>query len=456
MYAIIDLETTGGNAKSDKIIEIAIVLHNGEAVEEEFSTLINPERRVPYRITGITGINDVMVKGSPKFYEIARRVVEMTEGRILVAHNARFDYQFLRNAFKELGYDYKRDVLCTLTLSRKLLPGQRSHSLKNLCLALDIPLPVQHRALEDTRATIQLLEILLKMKEGDPLALGKAAPGRMGPEASLHKEMIDALPHTTGVYYFYNARRDLIYIGKSVNIRSRILSHFSNQTTSKALEMKGQIDHIRYEETGSELVALLKESEEIKQYKPIYNRAQRRSVFNHGIFSHYNEEGYLQLRVERLKKKGAEAEAAFASAKEAKGFLERMLQNFELCQRHLGIHRLSGPCFYHSIHKCRGACVGKEGPESYNLRVDQVLQKLRYQHVNMLIMDRGRHENEKSLVGVVNGKYLGYGFLESELVDNDPQLLLKCLHAKMDNRDVRQIIKLFLRQEKPEQILTWE
>lgn len=456
MYAIIDLETTGGNAKSDRIMEIAIVLHNGEEVEEEFSTLINPERRVPYRITGITGINDVMVKGSPKFYEVAKRVVEMTEGRILVAHNARFDYQFLRNAFKELGYDYKREVLCTLALSRKLLPHLRSHSLKNLCQSLEIPFSVQHRALEDTKATIQLFEMLLDLRDGDHLALGKPAPGRMGPEASMHKDMIDALPHTTGVYYFYDAQRELIYIGKSVNIRSRILSHFSNQTTSKALEMKARIDHIRYEETGSELIALLKESEEIKQYKPVYNRAQRRSVFNHGIFSHYNEDGYLQLRVDRLRKWGAEAEAAFASTREAKGFLERMLQEFELCQRHLGIHRLTGPCFYHSIHKCHGACVGKESPEEYNIRVEKVLNKLRYQHVNMLIMDQGRHENEKSLVGIANGKYLGYGFLEKELIDNDPQLLLKCLHAKMDNRDVRQIIKLYLRQEKQEQVFTWE
>ncbi len=456
MYAIIDLETTGGTVKSDKIIEIAIVLHNGEEVEEEFSTLINPERRIPFRISEITGINDPMVKSSPMFFEVARRVVEMTEGRILVAHNARFDYQFLRHAFRELGYNYKKDVLCTLTLSRKILPVQRSYSLKNLCQVLDIPLRVQHRALEDARAATHLLEILLKMKKEASLTIGKEAPGSLGPEASRHKEMIDALPRTTGVYYFYNSRRDLIYIGKSVNIRSRILSHFSSQNTARAVRMKAQIDHIRYEVTGSELVALLKESEEIKQFKPIYNRAQRRSVFSFGVFSARNEEGYLQLWVERLKNKRVEAEAAFASAKEAKGFLERMLQDFELCQRHLGIHRFNGPCFYHSIHKCRGACVGKESPREYNIRVEQVLQKIRYRHVNMLIIDRGRHENEKSLVGVMNGKYLGYGFLERELINNDPQLLLKCLHEKMDNRDVQQIIKLFLHQEKQEQVLTWK
>lgn len=456
MYAIIDLETTGGNANSDKIIEIAIVIHNGEEVVDEYSTLVNPERRIPYRITGITGINDIMVEGAPKFYEVAKQVVEITDGHILVAHNARFDYQFLRNAFKELGYPYKREVLCTLALSRKLLPQYKSHALRKLGVALNFNLPIQHRALGDAYAATQLLELLLQIQDGDPLVLGKPAPGRMGPEASMHKEMIDALPNSTGVYYFYNARRDLIYIGKSVDIRSRILSHFSNHTTAKALEMKAQIDHIRYEETGSELVALLKESEEIKQFKPIYNRAQRRSRFNYGVFSSYSEDGYLQFRVDRLRKRGAEAEAAFSTTREAKGFLERMLQKFELCQRHLNIHRLTGPCFYHSIHKCHGACVGKETFEDYNLRAEKVLETLRYQHGNMLIIDKGRHEKEKSLVGIVNGKYLGYGFLEAEFIGNEPQLLLQSLHAKMDNKDVRQIIKLFLRQEKPERVLSWE
>ncbi len=455
MYAIIDLETTGGNASSDKIIEIAIVLHNGEEVEDVWATLINPEKRVPYRITGLTGISNDMVKGAPKFYEVARKVVEMTEGRTIVAHNARFDYQFIRNAFKELGYPFKSEVLCTLALSRKLLPNQSSYALRKLCKTLDIPLTVQHRALGDAKATAELLEILLKIKAGDPLILGKPAPGRMGPEASLHKEMIDALPHSTGVYYFFNARRDLIYIGKSVDIRSRILSHFSNHSTVKALEMKQQIAHIRYEETGSELIALLKESEEIKKYQPVFNRAQRRSEFRIGVFSHFDEKGYLQFRVDRMRKRGIEAEAAFTSVREAKGFLERMLHEFELCQRHLGIHRLTGPCFYHSIHKCRGACIEKESPEDYNARAEGVLDKLRYRHGNMLIVDKGRHEEEKSLVGIVNGKYIGYGFLESELMSNDSQLLLNCLHAKMDNRDVRQIIKLYLRQDKQEQIMTW-
>jgi len=455
MYAIIDLETTGGNAQSHSIIEIAILLHNGEMVEETYSTLVDPERRIPYRITSITGITNDMVIGAPKFYEVARKVVELTEGRTIVAHNAKFDYQFLKSAFKDLGYTYKRDVMCTLALSRNLMPELKSYSLKNLCKRLDIENEAAHRALGDAKATVELLEILLKMKSGDPIELGKPTPGRMGPEASMHKEMIDALPHTTGVYYFYNERRDLIYIGKSVDIRSRILSHFSNHTTKRALEMKLNLSHIRYEETGSELIALLKESQEIKQYQPIYNRAQRKSKFRIGIFSYLNQEGYRQFRVERMKKSGPAPLATFSNTREARRFLDWTVRKFELCQKHVGLHKMKGACFYRNIHKCHGACIGEESAEDYNVRAEQVVDRLRYEHNNMLIVDKGRHEQEKSIVGVQNGRYLGYGFIETELMENPVEMLLECLEPKMDNRDVRQIIKLYLRQEKEERILTW-
>lgn len=456
MYAVVDIETTGGNAKSDRIIEIAVLLHDGEKITGEFSTLVQPERHLPYRISGITGISKQMLEGAPKFYEVARQVVEMTEGRTIVAHNARFDYQFLRNEFGSLGFDYTRDTLCTLQLARRLVPGKRSYKLSYLANTLGIEMKTHHRAKADAETCAKIMVELLRLKKGNPEVELLSDNRRLSPDAEMHKELIDQLPHETGVYYFYNKERDLIYIGKSVDIRGRILSHFSNDTTAKAVEMKQHIVHIDYELTGSELVALLKESEEIKRYKPRFNRAQRKSRFNYGLYAETDANGYLQFKTERIKENGPSPVAAFSSFKESKGYLYGMLEKYELCQSLTGLHRMSGPCFYHSIRKCAGACVGKESAEDYNARARKVISHVQYDKPNMLIVDVGREEGEKSLVCVENGIYLGYGFVETEFLDNDVSLLKACLESRMDNKDVRQIIKLYLRQEKPEAIRTWD
>lgn len=456
MYAIVDIETTGGNTTSDRITEIAILLHDGTKVVDEWSTLVNPCKRIRHRITEITGITNEMVATAPKFFEVARKIVEMTEGATFVAHNARFDYNFIKNEFKSLGYPYKRKKLCTVELSRELLPGLRSYSLGKLCKELDIVNEDRHRARGDAMATVQLFERLLDIREGRTATpLGETRLSRMGPEANLHKEQIDQLPRDTGVYYFYNAHHQLIYIGKSVNIRSRVLSHFANNTTAKALDMKANIAHIRCAVTGSELVALLKESEEIKRFRPPFNRAQRRSRFTTGLYADYDADGFLNFRVERLRKNSPQPLTAFSTARKARSFLEYMVEEHELCQKLCGQHKLRGPCFHHSIHKCRGACVGKEYPLEYNLRAEAVIHRVQYSEENVLIIDKGRHENEKSVVCVENGKYLGYGFIENELLDNDVRLLKSVIQPFMDNKDVRQIINLYLRQEKPEQVIVY-
>ena len=454
MYAIVDIETTGGNTNSDRITEIAILIHDGEKVVEEFASLVNPGKRIPYRISSITGITNEMVAEAPKFYEIAKQIVEMTEGKTFVAHNAKFDYNFVKNEFKALGYEYKRKKLCTVEMSRSLIPGLKSYALGKLCKTLGIVQKIHHRALEDANATAALFRHLIELREGrsaEPISETRLS--RMSPEANLHKEQIDQLPNETGVYYFYNAWHQLIYIGKSVDIRSRVLSHFANNTTTKALEMKESIRHIRYAITGSELIALLKESEEIKRNKPPFNRAQRRSRFHIGLFVEEDQAGYLRLRTERIRPKSPHPVTAFASARHAKSFVSSMLEEYELCQKLVGLHRLTGPCFHYSIHKCHGACVGNESPEDYNLRVQELLARLEYTHSNLMIIDQGRHEGERSLVLVENGKYLGYGYIEKELIDNDVSMLRSCIQPFMDNKDVRQIINLYLRQEKPEKVV---
>ena len=299
MYAIIDIETTGGRPKSDKITEIAIILFDGETITEEFSTLINPERNIPYRITQITGIDDKMVRGAPKFYEVAKKIFEMTENHIFIAHNVSFDYGFIKSEIESLGGEFKRKKLCTLQMSRKLLPGKRSYSLGNLCNDLSISNEARHRAMGDAKATTILFKYLLQV---DGLnANNLLSPGYLKElNTKVNLDIIRDLPEKTGVYYFFNGKDELIYVGKSIDIKSRVISHLGNNSSNKAMEMKQQIHRIEFEITGSELVALLKESDEIKRNQPFYNRSQRRTYYSYGITHSINDERYLALRVERL------------------------------------------------------------------------------------------------------------------------------------------------------------
>jgi DNA polymerase-3 subunit epsilon len=310
--------------------------------------------------------------------------------------------------------------------------------------------------LPDAQNLAQLFVRLQDMARQRTVNIAEASQlSRMNPEANLKKEQIEKLPRATGVYYFYDAEHQLIYVGKSVEIRSRVLSHFANNTNVKALEMKASIAHIRFAVTGSELVALLKESEEIKRFKPVFNRSQRRSRFNVGLFARKDPAGYLQFHVERLRKGGSEPVSAFSTLLEARGYLEHMLEEETLCQRLLGLQKGKGPCFFHGIHKCMGACVGKESPEDYNARAQLVIDRLQYAGSNILIVDKGRHENERSLILVENGKYGGYGFVEKEFLESDIAALKQCVQPYVDNKDVRQIINLYLRQGKPERVIAF-
>jgi DNA polymerase-3 subunit epsilon len=276
MYAIVDIETTGGSADKDKITEIAILIHDGKKITDKFVTLINPEREIPQYITELTGITNEMVAGAPKFYEVARRIVEITEGRTFVAHNAGFDYNFIRNEFRNLGYRYQREQLCTVRLSRKLVPGLESYSLGSLCDELGIEIRDRHRAAGDAYATARLLDILIDLNDTSGLDL---LSNRLLSNNDLHPglsiDLIRDLPEETGLYYFYNENNEVLYIGKSRNIRSRVISHINNSSSKRAMQMRRLIADIGYELTGSELIALLKTSAEVRKKKPCYNRNRR-------------------------------------------------------------------------------------------------------------------------------------------------------------------------------------
>ena len=454
MYAIIDIETTGGSARLERITEIAIYLHDGEKITGEFVSLVNPERNIPYFITNLTGITNEMVEDAPYFYEIAKTIVEITEGRTFVAHNARFDYSFMRQEFKSLGYNFKRNLLDTVSLSRKLLPGHRSYSLGNICKDLSIEINGRHRAAGDALATVRLFEILLRKDEeingkGGSL-IRNTRISKLNPKLNISK--IDNIPEEPGVYYFYNDEDILIYIGKSNNLSLRIQTHLSNNTTYRAMEMREQIADIGWETTGSELIALLRESLEIKAYKPYFNRAQRRSRFQWGIFTYIDADGYINFKY-GLADTDEIPLSVFTSLERAKSKLASIAEQYDLCQKFCGLYETTGSCFQYHVGICKGACCKKEDPESYNERALKASEEFIFTRRNFFIIDKGRDEDERSAVKIVNGKYSGYGYFNIDNLGFGLTALHDCIEQSPDNRDIQVILKQYLKNNRVEKII---
>ncbi|MBN1599268.1 MAG: GIY-YIG nuclease family protein [Bacteroidales bacterium] len=454
MYAIVDIETTGGSPVNEKITEIAIYIHDGNKIVGEYSTLINPEKKILYHITSLTGISNEMVAGAPRFFEVAKEIVELTDNCIFIAHNVSFDYHFIRNEFKRLGYNYKRDKLCTVQLSRKLIPGLQSYSLGRLCKHLGITINDRHRASGDTLATVKLFEYLMAINNNinlihnDLLGIDKID---LHPKFDLSK--LKNLPEEPGVYYFFNDKQQLIYIGKSKNIRMRILSHFRNFTSKKSIEMRNEIVEIDYEKTGNELIALLKESHEIKKYKPLYNRAQRRALSQYGLYTYIDNAGYIRFSLEKNKEKNGMPLCSFSNQKSGRNFIEVQIEKYDLCQKLCGLYNSSGACFHYDIAMCKGACIGLESFDKYNNRANKLINSLRYHDDSYLIIGDGRTVDEIAVVAVECGKYLGYGYIDKECTKGNKEELFESIAIFEDNRDVQQILRNYLHQNSDIEII---
>lgn len=456
-YAIIDVETTGGKASRDRIIEIAIVLHDGTQILEQWESLINPETPIPWNITILTGINDSMVANAPRFYEVAKKIVEITEGAIFVAHNARFDYSFIGEEFKRLGYTYTRRQLCTLRLARQTLPGLHAYGLDALSRHFNIHNSARHRAMGDVQATIKVLEYILQHddnREKADLLINLGIKEAMLPN-NLNLEIIHKLPEACGVYYFHNEQGDVIYVGKSINIQKRIAEHFADKT-EKAQKLQEQVYDISFELMGSELLALLHESFEIKRLLPGINRAQRTRRFPYMVHSYFNAEGYLcfgvaETTVNARKKKDILAE--FPKVSSAKGRLSSARERFGLCEKLLGLSPNTGPCFHFHLQQCTGACVNKESPEVYNERALQAKEYMcRIFDHNFFILDQGREEEEAAVILVENGHLQGYGYIErGEAADTEA--LRNVLKPVTGNAETNRIIARFLSENPKVQVI---
>jgi DNA polymerase-3 subunit epsilon len=380
-----------------------------------------------------------MVESAPKFYEIAKKIVEITANTIFVAHNASFDYSFVREEFKRLGYDFKRKTMCTVSLSRKLIPGLPSYSLGNICRDLNISIDGRHRAGGDALATVQLFAKILSQNETVDNDLFSSRRG------NLSEETIASIPGVCGVYYLYDSKGTMIYVGKSKNIHQRVISHLNNRLTKKAMEMSQNIFSVGYEETGSELVSLLLESEEIKTHRPRYNRSQRRSSNNYGIFSFEDEKGYLHLQLKKIEE-GDIPLTAFSFYQEGVDFLHERAEKYSLCKKLCHLDDRQNACFNSGFGICKGACEGIEEPDTYNIRVLEVIKPWQFHSPNFFIVEGGKSMDEMAVVKISQGKYIGYGFAPHDVSVADYETLSDCIRERRDNWDVRNIIKSYLKR----------
>ena len=443
MYSVVDIETTGNGYKGQKITEISVFLFDGEKIIDEFTSLVNPEQAIPYFITNLTGITEAMVRTAPKFYEIAKKVAEITKDAIFVAHNVNFDYNIIRDEFKSLGFDFKRKKLCTVRLSRKIIPGLSSYSLGNICTAEGIEIAARHRAKGDAEATVELFRRLLKRDDNFTINSFLNAKSR---EATLppllDKQVVDKLPERHGVYYFKNEQKEVIYVGKANNIKQRVISHFYDKK-KKERTMCLETADISYTETGSELIALLHESSEIKHLYPKFNRAQRKAGEAVGLFSYEDQKGIVHLAFNRLKLTPNPL-MKFYSMAACRSMLEKVCEVFELCPKYCHLQTNVNACFHYQLQQCKGICTGKEAVESYNKRVYEAIKSLGLQTENLVIKESGRNNKEIGFALILNGIYQGFGYVDKKIKIEDTDDYQLYLQPQQDNRDVQRILKSYL------------
>ncbi|ANH80576.1 DNA polymerase III subunit epsilon [Niabella ginsenosidivorans] len=420
-YAIVDIETTGAYAAAGSITEICIqVLDEAGTIVERFESLVNPVQQIPYSIQALTGITNEMVQEAPLFEEIAEQVYTLLLDKVFVAHSVNFDYSFVKNQLSYCGFELNVKKLCTVRLSRKIIPAHRSYSLGKLCEALGIRHVNKHRAGGDTDATVALFRLLLEKDTEGHIAksLKKTSKEQVLPP-NVPKSDFDQLPYTPGIYYFHDEKGRIVYVGKAKNIRYRVSSHFSNNSTSRQRQnFMRHVYRISFEECGTELMAAVKESTEIKRWWPRFNSSQKRREDLYGIVAYEDQNGYLRLGVEKMSR-GRQLLNSYHHIEGAKAALRQLVHDFNLCPR---LCFIGEELFDEQLHRalCAGACIKKEAPEVYNRRIAAAMEHLK-NLPSFAIIDKGIHHDEKSCILVWNGSFYGMGFIAGDVRIEQPE-----------------------------------
>lgn len=456
MYAIVDLETTGGYAENHRITEIAICFHDGIQITDTFHTLINPGRNIPYYITGLTGITTEMVFSAPSFKQVAAEVFQRLEGKVFVAHNAHFDYSFLKKEFEQAGIQWQSKKLCTVRLSRKIIPGLRSYSLGSLAESLGITIFNRHRAGGDAAATVKIFDQLLQRDRDSYIikALKKNSGETILPP-NLSKHEFDKLPAKCGVYYFHDARGNVIYVGKAINIKKRIAGHFTGEAREWGRsKIRNEIHHISYELTGNELIALILESQEIRKLWPKYNQAQKYRSEEWGVYDYEDRNGYLRFSV-NLVTRGSRPLIRFTSKGDAWNFLWQKVREHKLCPKLCGLQISKGLCFEFQTGACSGACMGVEMVKTYNGKVENAISSFLEKGNNVAIIGKGRSLEEQSMVLVEEGNYFGFGFFDRAVSISNMESARTYVRKSPETPTVQNLINSYLMNPRGSEVITF-
>jgi DNA polymerase III subunit epsilon len=457
MYAIVDIETTGGYSGYHKITEVAIYHHDGIQITDSFQLLLNPGRSIPYFITGLTGIDSELVKDSPGFTDVADEIFSWLDGRIFVAHNAHFDYSFLKKEFEDAGITWNSKKLCTVRLSRKIIPGLRSYSLGRLAESLGIDITDRHRAGGDAEATAKIFDVLLKRDTDGAIvkALMKNGGETILPP-NLPRSEFDKLPAKAGVYYFHDGKGKVIYVGKAINIKKRIAGHFTGDAREwNRSNIRNEIHQITFELTGSELIALIYEAQEIQRLWPKYNLAQKQKVEEWGIYDYEDRNSYIRFSI-TPRTRGSVPLISFTSKGDAWNFMWEKLHEHQLCSKLCGLQKTEGACFEHQSGSCHGACVLLEEPGLYNQRVQASIHSIAEQEQSLAIIGRGRKTDEQSLVLVDRGTFVGFGFMDKAQSVSSMEEARFYVKPGKESRIAQNIVNSFLLNPRGMDIIVFE
>ncbi|MBC7383346.1 MAG: GIY-YIG nuclease family protein [Bacteroidia bacterium] len=411
MYAIVDIETTGGHANQNRITEISVYIHNGERIIDHFETLINPEMQIPAYIQAFTGITDNMVAHSPVFGEIAAKLYALLAGNIFIAHNVNFDHSFIKQQLSEWGFDLQVKKLCTVRLSRKIAPGYRSYSLGNICSALGIHLENRHRAGGDALATVGLFEYLLKNDQDKHIndSLKRGSKEQNLPP-NVNKSDFEKLPKAPGVYYFVNDKGLAVYVGKAKNILSRVGSHFSGDLKTKQKQnFMRDIHGFSHVPTGNELLAIILESHEIRRLWPDENRAQKRVPQVFGLFDYLDQNGKIRFGIDKVRKEQRPL-VTFNSHSAALQYLNELIAVYNLCPKLCNSQTNNDTCIQIKQNVCDGYCMVQENVAAYNQRAQVFFDKLMTEKKAYYVIGKGRNYNEQCVIVYEPGNYVGFTF----------------------------------------------
>lgn len=441
LYAVVDIETTGGYAAANGITEISIHVFDGSKVVEKFETLINPCQPIPRYIQAMTGIRDTMVADAPVFSAVAEKIHAILHDKIFVAHNVNFDYSFVKSHLEEAGFVLNSKKLCTVRLSRKIFPGFSSYSLGNLCASLSIPMRNRHRAGGDAEATVEVLRQLIRHDEDQfiPKSLHRNSKEQMLPP-NVPKEHFEQLPYTPGVYYFHNEKGKVVYVGKAVNIRYRVNSHFSNNSESRQKQnfMK-HVYGISFQSCATELMACILESAEIKKRWPVFNSSQKRWEDVYGIFSFEDQNGFLRLAIDKNKNR-LNPVCSFHYLVDGHAILRKVIREFSLCPRLCFLQTDNSACEGMAEGSCKGACTGKETSLLYNKRVESAIAALRNQP-SYAIIEKGLGADDRSCILVWEGRFYGMGYLPASQAIEDPAALKELVTPYKENLFIRNLVQ---------------